>query len=353
MNQAPALLTEVNDRTARKIRIMTAHGFHDMAGTYRPLADCTSDCELHTAANTCHCGMPMRGSDHCPGCGCEQYEAVCEARTVLVTARNRRPAEAEVEAYLPVGYQVAGETEDGLLVCGTDTTTRTMESYVIPRLGRGGITARVLPGKGARPATRVNLDPSLAFTALLEMWPGFTQMSMLDTHPLTAGLAKAMSESDPPDRWKFARRWIDAHVKADATPRYKITWTYRGGGEMESTARYTWAQVEHSLGYDDGDRTTAWETDPSVRSCTCSVPPDGNPDHASVTDKRCPVHGLGNRCPGERGRHDWICATPVQGPDARYGCQHCPATAWGREIGLEPAAAAPSGHGSGCRHCGE
>jgi hypothetical protein len=24
--------------------------------------------------DVCHCGSPMRGSDHCPHCGCEQYE---------------------------------------------------------------------------------------------------------------------------------------------------------------------------------------------------------------------------------------------------------------------------------------
>jgi hypothetical protein len=332
---------------------MTAHGFHDLGGTFRPLGECTSDCELHTRENTCHCGMPMRGSDHCAGCGCEQYEATCAARTALVTVRDGRPTEAEVAAYLPAGYQVAGQTEDGLLVCGTDAAGWTLDGYVIPRLGSGGMGVRELPGKGARPAVRINLDPSLAFTALLEMWPGFGQMSLLDTHPLTAALAKAMGESDPPDRWKFARRWIDAAALADATPRYKITWAYSGGGKMEGADRYTWAQVEHEAGYDDGDRTTVWEVDSSVRACTCSIPPDGNPEHASVTDKLCPVHGTPARCPGEGGEHTWICVAPAHGPDARYGCQHCPATAYGREIGLETAAAAPAEARSGCRHCGE
>lgn len=28
----------------------------------------------------CHCGADMRGSDHCPACGCEQYEADCGRR---------------------------------------------------------------------------------------------------------------------------------------------------------------------------------------------------------------------------------------------------------------------------------
>ena len=25
---------------------------------------------------TCHCGTPYNGSDHCPACGCEQYESL-------------------------------------------------------------------------------------------------------------------------------------------------------------------------------------------------------------------------------------------------------------------------------------
>jgi hypothetical protein len=29
--------------------------------------------------DTCHCGAPLAGSDHCPSCGCEQYESYCDA----------------------------------------------------------------------------------------------------------------------------------------------------------------------------------------------------------------------------------------------------------------------------------
>lgn len=28
--------------------------------------------------DTCHCGSPMRGSDHCPSCGCELWESYCD-----------------------------------------------------------------------------------------------------------------------------------------------------------------------------------------------------------------------------------------------------------------------------------
>lgn len=29
----------------------------------------------HDTEDTCHCGAAYRGSDHCPECGCEQYES--------------------------------------------------------------------------------------------------------------------------------------------------------------------------------------------------------------------------------------------------------------------------------------
>ena len=33
--------------------------------------------EEQVMAETCHCGSPMRGSDHCPWCGCEEMESTC------------------------------------------------------------------------------------------------------------------------------------------------------------------------------------------------------------------------------------------------------------------------------------
>jgi hypothetical protein len=32
--------------------------------------------------------------------------------------------------------------------------------------------------------------------------------------------------------------------------------------------------------------------------------------------------------------HTWICLVPKQGPSAKYGCQNCPATAVGRDLGV-------------------
>ena len=36
-----------------------------------------SEGERAMETERCHCGSPMRGSDHCPECGCEQYERTC------------------------------------------------------------------------------------------------------------------------------------------------------------------------------------------------------------------------------------------------------------------------------------
>ena len=32
-----------------------------------------------TTERRCHCGARFNGSDHCPFCGCEQYERYCDA----------------------------------------------------------------------------------------------------------------------------------------------------------------------------------------------------------------------------------------------------------------------------------
>ena len=36
--------------------------------------------------DTCHCGSPMRGSDHCPACLCEQFECTCDHVYVPVSS---------------------------------------------------------------------------------------------------------------------------------------------------------------------------------------------------------------------------------------------------------------------------
>lgn len=55
----------------------------------------------------------------------------------------------------------------------------------------------------------MDLDPSLAYTAVLELCrPLTTDVS----RPLVADLATAMSESNPRNRWAFARSWLAANA---------------------------------------------------------------------------------------------------------------------------------------------
>jgi hypothetical protein len=56
----------------------------------------------------------------------------------------------------------------------------------------------------------MKLDPSLAFTALLEMWPGWDETTADESHALMNELAADMTKTNPPDRFAFARGWIRA-----------------------------------------------------------------------------------------------------------------------------------------------
>lgn len=55
----------------------------------------------------------------------------------------------------------------------------------------------------------MDLDPTLAFTAVLELYPGMTNEQ---SRPLIDGLAQAMDEHNPPDRFEFARGWLAAKL---------------------------------------------------------------------------------------------------------------------------------------------
>lgn len=49
--------------------------------------------------NTCRCcDTAMDGSDHCPECGCEEFEEQCEVKMATVTAWMRGWAEDEAAA---------------------------------------------------------------------------------------------------------------------------------------------------------------------------------------------------------------------------------------------------------------
>jgi hypothetical protein len=70
----------------------------------------------------------------------------------------------------------------------------------------------------------VNLDPSLAFTALLSMWPGFGQMDGRDGDRLIGSLAAAMTAANPKDRWEFARAWIAERQPRPGTDGMLLAW---------------------------------------------------------------------------------------------------------------------------------
>lgn len=41
---------------------------------------------MQTETETCHCGAEMPDSDHCPCCGCEQFERTCEHQCTCTDA---------------------------------------------------------------------------------------------------------------------------------------------------------------------------------------------------------------------------------------------------------------------------
>ena len=44
------------------------------------------DNTTETTETRCHCGAEFDGSDHCPMCYCEQFEATCDGRVEIVNA---------------------------------------------------------------------------------------------------------------------------------------------------------------------------------------------------------------------------------------------------------------------------
>ena len=54
----------------------------------------------------------------------------------------------------------------------------------------------------------MNLDPTLAFTAVIELRPANTDPT------LKTRLAEAMTAANPANRWKFARAWLDGNAPA-------------------------------------------------------------------------------------------------------------------------------------------
>jgi hypothetical protein len=62
-----------------------------------------------TSERRCHCGARFEGADHCPFCGCEQYERMCDA-----IAEHNLPA---WNTWIPgqrwAGYDNSGQSDMG------------------------------------------------------------------------------------------------------------------------------------------------------------------------------------------------------------------------------------------------
>lgn len=58
----------------------------------------------------------------------------------------------------------------------------------------------------------MDLDPSLAFTAILEFYP---DMEMNRAWALTAELSAAFGEHEPKDRLAFAQGWLAAKLDGE------------------------------------------------------------------------------------------------------------------------------------------
>lgn len=143
----------------------------------------------HTETH-CHCGTHRQGSDHCPECGCEEYETVCDyvAPNRFAAVTGARSAD-EVSAYLPSNYEVYGHRfPDGpsgrivILIRGSDVAGWTLNDYVIPRLASGlmACTETLGPVPEADSESQAQRDKEALDTLNLllsaEEWPGASGM---------------------------------------------------------------------------------------------------------------------------------------------------------------------------------
>jgi hypothetical protein len=95
----------------------------------------------------CHCGAMMRGSDHCPECGCEQFEAVCSHVAAGKVKVYRRHDDAHgvtlCEAHAPLLLGRPGIAAH-LSLCAMCAPLAMPGSAVCEQCARCGTTSRAL-----------------------------------------------------------------------------------------------------------------------------------------------------------------------------------------------------------------
>ena len=62
----------------------------------------------------------------------------------------------------------------------------------------------------------MDLNPTLAFTAVLELHPGGRTMTDAEAKPIRQALCAALDEDKPKDAWAYAKAWIEDYLATTA-----------------------------------------------------------------------------------------------------------------------------------------
>ncbi len=113
----------ISEGSRRPFDASTSAGGGDKTATTVPAGQANS-IKVHgpQSEETCHCGGPMRGSDHCSYCGCEAYETYCDevydsAKDDFHEGSKKVAFDTEVGS---VHITVSRTDQDGLVNGGTD-----------------------------------------------------------------------------------------------------------------------------------------------------------------------------------------------------------------------------------------
>jgi hypothetical protein len=188
-----------------------------------------------TASDVCHCGSPMRGSDHCPYCLCEQYESTCNEVYM---------AEHECEEQIP-GRTCNGE-ECG--ICSEECT-----ACFPPVLGSRIATSDQFLGDLGIETWEVRNRDSLDFYEVSKA----AMRGVIEKIWIDAG----HSDSVPAEVWEAARRELDwdsmelqgrDHLDFPDTSVWVVEAAIQAVQALAKTSSKTANDEDHKRGYKDG-----------------------------------------------------------------------------------------------------